>query len=105
MIDVIKPAVAAGRYYIGPHAGLRQADRMITTDDLQEAFGSDAPEVIEDYPDDPRGHTCLVRGETADKRILHLVCAEPDNTLFIVTCYQPDPAIWYPQFKKRRGTP
>ncbi len=101
MITIIREAIAAGRYSIGPHAGLRQSDRGIKTDELEAAFGNDEPEIIEDYPNDPRGHACLVRGQ-ADSGILHLVCTEADNTLFIVTCYRPDPAIWYPSFRKRR---
>ena len=103
MLDRIQSAISTGRYRIGPHAGLRQLEHGITTSDLEEAIGADAPEIIEDYSQDPRGQSCLIRGVTSDGEVLHVVC-KPSDPVFIVTCYQPDPSIWYPDFRKRRTT-
>jgi len=101
MLEQIQALVAAGRYMIGPHAGLRQIERGITTEDLEEAVGADAPEVIEDYPGDPLGHSCLIRGLRANGEVLHVVC-KLNDPVFIVTCYEPDPSIWYTDFRTRR---
>jgi hypothetical protein len=38
------------------------SERMISRRDVYEAIESD--EIIEDYPEDPRGHSCLIVGET-----------------------------------------
>lgn len=38
------------------------AERIVTVDEVIEALRSG--DVIEDYPDDPRGHSCLVLGFT-----------------------------------------
>ena len=101
MLDKIQVAVATGRYNLGPHAGLRQLEHRISIRDLEHAVGADDPEIIEDYPGDPRGHSCLIRGLTADGAVIHVVC-KPAETVFIVTCYEPDPSIWYPDFRNRR---
>lgn len=101
MLVELKAAIAAGRYYLGPHAGLRQWERDLSTDKLEEAFGADAPEIVEDYPDDPRGHSVLLLGMTEEGQLLHLVCKVTDP-VFAITCYEPDPDVWYPDFKRRR---
>src|SRR5438128_9480531 len=103
MFDKIRGAISAGRYRLGPHAGLRQLERDITTGDLEEAIGADEPEIIEDYPQDPRGHCCLIRGIMSGGLVLHAVC-KPSDPVFIVTCYRPDTSIWYPDFRTRRTT-
>jgi len=97
----LRSCFGSGRYFIGPRVGLRQLEHNISTADLEHAFGNDAPEVIEDYPDDPRGHSCLIRGVDQAGRVLHLVCTVADPS-YAITCYEPDPALWYPSFRKRR---
>ncbi len=104
MIADIQAAIRSGRYYLGPHAGLRQLEHDITVSDLEEAIGGHAAQVIEDYPADPRGHSTLVRGMTNSGAILHAVLTFEGDELFVVTCYRPDPAIWYPEYRKRRPT-
>ena len=101
MLAEIQAAISAGRYFMGPHAGLRQLEREISTEQVEQAFGGDNPEVIKDYPNDPRGHSCLLRGVTDNGEVLHLVCTVEDP-VFAVTCYRPDPEMWYPSFRKRR---
>lgn len=100
MLEDIQAAVSAGRYNIGPHAGLRQLERGISSLDIEIAIGNDEPEILEDYPDDPRGHSCLIRGE-AGGLVVHAVC-KPTDPVFIVSCYHPDPAVWYPNYRERR---
>ena len=102
MLEQIQAAISAGRYEMGPHAGLRQVEFGIYTTDFEQAMGADAPEVIEDYPEDPRGHSCLIRGITDGGDVLHAVC-KPDDPVFVVTCYHPDPSKWYPGFRRRRS--
>ena len=46
--------------------------------------------VIEDYPDDPRGHSCLVCGKTESGKVLNIVCGCLYDMVWIVTVYEPD---------------
>lgn len=84
-----------------PHA-MRQMlrpDRMISTADVRNVLENG--EIIEDYPEDARGHSCLMLGRTLDNRPLHVVCAPKDEYLAVITAYIPDQAQWSEDFRKR----
>lgn len=92
---------AAKRILTLPHA-IRQMSkpgRMITTADIRAVIYNG--EIIENYPDDIRGHSCLMLG-VADERPLHVVCAPKDDYLVIITAYPPDGQEWVDNFKKRK---
>jgi hypothetical protein len=58
-------------------------------------------EVIEDYAEDARGHSCLILGRGRGGRPLHVVCAPKSDYLAIITAYLPDPAEWEDNFRQR----
>jgi hypothetical protein len=58
-------------------------------------------EVIEDYPEDVRGHSCLMLGRGTGGRPVHVVCSPKEDYLAIMTAYVPDPAKWGPAFRRR----
>ena len=98
---LVQAASSKRRLYL-PHA-LRQmarTDRMIRTEEVRAVI--EAGEVIEDYPDDPRGHSCLMLGFGEDDRPVHVVCAPKTDYLAIITAYLPDPAEWNSEFKTRK---
>jgi hypothetical protein len=72
---------------------------MITTADIRAVIYHG--EVIENYPDDIRGHSCLMLG-IADERPLHVVCAPKDDYLAIITAYLPSSQEWADNYKKRK---
>jgi len=59
-------------------------------------------EIIENYPEDKRGHSCLMLGLGEKKRPLHIVCAPKDEYLAIITAYTPDVDAWKNNFKTRK---
>ena len=73
-------------------------------------FCDDTPEIIEDYPQDPRGDSCLIWGETdSNGRIGHVQCTNPPDAL-IITAYFPaetEPEKWEDSYRRRarRGEP
>jgi hypothetical protein len=80
----------------------RRADQ-ITVSELEKALKG--CELIEDYPDDPRGSSFLILG-FSDHRPIHAVCAirhDPEELLFI-TVYDPSrhPQKWEDNYRKRR---
>ena len=84
-----------------PHA-LRQMlrpDRMITNLEVQEVIFNG--KVIEDYPDDMRGHSCLLLGYGNDTRPIHVVCAPHEDYLAVITAYIPYEEEWSDDFKTR----
>jgi hypothetical protein len=58
-------------------------------------------EIIEDYLDDARGHSCLMLAFVA-KRPLHVVCAPKDDYLVIITAYLPSDQEWGNNYRKRK---
>lgn len=61
-------------------------------------------EVMEDYPDDKYGPSCLIYGRTLRGRHLHVQCSYPSRPLIkVITNYAPDPDEWE-DFMKRRKT-
>jgi Domain of unknown function (DUF4258) len=78
---------------------MSRLDRMISTTEVEAVVRTG--EVIEDYPEDSRGHSCLVLGLGRDDRMIHVVCAPKDEYLAIITTYLPDPNQWTPDFRGR----
>ena len=65
---------------------------MITTGEVRSVISEG--EVIEDYPEDSRGHSCLILGEGEDGRRIHVVCSPKEDYLAIITAYLPAPDMW-----------
>lgn len=74
---------------------------MISTADVRRVL--EDGEIIEDYPEDIRGHSCLILGWRPDGRPVHIVCAPKDEYLAVITAYIPDEAQWSKDFRKRIG--
>ena len=68
----MRAASSKRRLYL--HHALRQmarTERMIRTEEVRAVI--ETGEVIEDYPDDPRGHSCLMMGLGENGRAVHVV--------------------------------
>ena len=61
-IQWIKEQVEKGNYQLKLHAVERASIRGIDPLEVKEALLDS--EIIEDYPEDKRGHSCLVYGKT-----------------------------------------
>ena len=57
--------------------------------------------VIEDYPEDLRGHSCLLLA-TPEGRAVHVVCSPKTDYLAVITAYVPEPAHWSADFRERK---
>jgi hypothetical protein len=73
---------------------------MITTEEIQSVL--EHGEVIEDYPDDARGHSCLIFGRGMNGRPVHVVCSPKQDFLAVITAYLPRAEEWSGEFKIRR---
>jgi hypothetical protein len=77
---------------------LRQ--RRIRAEDIELTV--QAGTIIEDYPEDRRGPTCLILG-MARRRPLHVVCGRLEaEELLIITAYEPDPTEWEDDWATRK---
>ena len=102
--DILKQVrdAAAKRILFLPHAvnKMNSPDRMITTEDVRSAVSCGI--VIEEYPEDARGHSCLMLGWGEENRPLHVVLAPKFEYLAISTAYLPSPQQWEPDWQTRR---
>ena len=103
LIEELRARIAAGEFLLSQHAADQAILRHIRVDEIREAFASG--EVIEDYPDDKYGPSCLIFGFTASRRPLHVQCSYPSRPLVkIITVYEPDPNLWIDYRTRRRST-
>lgn len=84
-------------YDLSSHAHRERQEELITTAEIEQALL--AGDIIERYPKDERGESCLIAAKVENKP-LHVVCGKRDNRLLIITVYRPKPPIWK-NYKKR----
>lgn len=100
MIEEIREKIEAGQYEFSKHAVDQSILRHIAVREIREAVI--CGEIIEDYPDDKYGPSCLILGYTEALRPLHIQCSYPSRPLIkIITLYEPDPNLWI-DFKVRK---
>jgi hypothetical protein len=93
-IEQVKALIRQRRYKTSHHAEVEREVEAITIDDIKTAILNG--ELLEDYPDDLRGHSCLMLGTAQDGRPLHVVLTilvQIDEVL-IITVYIPSRPKW-----------
>jgi len=101
MITELRSKIADGQFEFTQHAVDQSIIRHISFQEICEAFANS--QIVEDYPDDKYGPSCLILGFTLAGRPLHILCSYPSRPLVkIVTLYEPDPDQWI-DFRKRRS--
>lgn len=100
LLKRIQSAIRDAEFGITLHAQQQITSRRIRVADIRLALMSEFAEVIEDYPEDPRGPSCLVYGEVP-KEVLHIHISYPPE-IVVITAYHPDPSRWTPDLKKRK---
>ncbi len=75
--------------------------RNISVKEVEQAIGGKC-EIIEDYPDDKYGPSCLLLGFTKGGRPLHMQCSYPNRPVIkLITLYEPDAELWI-EFRVRK---
>ena len=82
------------------HAKIRLTERGITIGDIQNAIR--LGEIIRQYEDDKPFPSCLLLGQTAQNKYIHVVASIDDEVLYIITAYYPDVNEWEADLKTRR---
>ena|SRR2546423_14625909 len=102
ILELIRRAAAKKIIYT-PHAltQMSKPERLIRPSEIHSVLNEG--DIIEDYPEDNRGHSCLILGFGNDKRPVHVVCSPKDEYLAIITAYLPDPEQWSEGFKRRKS--
>lgn len=100
LVEEIRHKIALGEFELSKHAVDQSILRNILVQEIKEAIANG--EVIEDYPDDKYGPSCLINGLTRANRPIHIQCSYPSRPLIkIITIYEPDPKLWSNDFTTR----
>jgi hypothetical protein len=94
LIGEIRRLANSLEYEITLHARAEMDYDEISREDILRALGSDDNLMIEDYPEDRRGHSHLVLGWDALARPIHVCCAIKSETLIVITAYRPEQNRW-----------
>ena len=94
MIVEIRKKIKRNLFEFSKHAVDQSIVRHISLQELHEAIMNG--KIIENYPDDKYGPSCLIFGyTTSSKRPLHIQCSYPTRQLVkIITLYEPDSEQW-----------
>jgi hypothetical protein len=100
ILDRIRAAATVKVLFLS-HALLQmlRPDRMITRTEVRRVIAHG--EVIENYPENARGHSCLMLGFGNHDRPIHVVCAPREDYLAIITAYLPNEKEWSSDFRTR----
>jgi hypothetical protein len=100
-IGNIKGQVRRKKYTISFSHTEKVRLREISLDEIEAAILSGL--IIEPYPDDPRGSSCLIMGYSNEGRPLHVLCGNlAEDELLIITAYEPNPDEWETDLKTRK---
>ena len=101
-LKYLRTLIREERYRLTQHAEKEREADKITIKEIEQAFLSQKCEIIEKYPNDPRGESCLILGFTKEQKPIHVVCGiQEENFLIIITVYRPDPKLWT-DYRKRK---
>jgi len=99
-VQFIRESIASGAYALSLHADDERLADGLTVAEVEGALS--APELLEDYPDDPRGHSCLVLGYTGGLPV-HVVCGQTrQDRLVLITVYRPQLPKWKDECTRNR---
>jgi hypothetical protein len=100
-IEAIRKKIRTGKFIISFTHTEKVRLRRIEVDEIQEAILEG--KIIEPYPDDPRGPSCLILGFAKESRPLHILCGKlEEDEILIVTAYEPDPEEWEADWRTRK---
>jgi hypothetical protein len=102
-LEQIKALAARGDIKISDHGYDQLAEDGIFVRDIVTALP--AAELLEDYPDFPKGKCVSVLQSDRDGRPVHAVWGIPkgeNSPAVLVTAYRPDPARWINDYRSRK---
>ena len=95
-VQRVRLAFQTGAYRFTDHAEREREADAVSIHEVEQAFQSASVELLEEYPDDPRGASALFLGFTDDARPVHAVVGLSSPELVVViTIYRPQSALWY----------
>ena len=90
--DRIRQSVLRSEVLLSRHGYEAALEDDVSIDEIREALISGM--ILEDYPEDQRGASCLMYGKTSSGRDLHVVVTKEVSPVLVITVYEPKPPAW-----------
>ena len=98
-LEWVRLRVQSGRYVISTHAEIERLEEDIDISDIETCIESGV--LLEDYPNDSRGHCGLFAGRVHGQW-LHVVCGRREDWVIIITVYMPKQPYWETPLRRRK---
>ncbi|MBM4176579.1 MAG: DUF4258 domain-containing protein [Ignavibacteria bacterium] len=99
--EFIREEILRQNYEISIHADDERINEQLTISQLELALTK--CEIIEEYPNDPRGESCLVLGFTSENKPIHIVCGKNrSGHLILITVYSPEMPKWKDPYTRNK---
>ncbi|MBU2446433.1 MAG: DUF4258 domain-containing protein [Bacteroidetes bacterium] len=99
--EFICEEILSQNYEISIHADDERINEQLIISQLE--FVLTNCEIIEEYPNDPRGESCLVLGFTLENKPIHVVCGKNRSEhLILITVYTPEMPKWKDPYTRNR---
>jgi len=96
--DWIVSKVRGDSYLFSKHADDKWLDDNLIISEIEEAILNGS--ILESYPNDKRGNSCLIVGFTQNGKPIHIVCGKSADVLIIITVYIPTPPKFITPYKR-----
>jgi hypothetical protein len=92
-VEFIRQEIRNQQYEISLHADDERLAEGLSMREVESALLR--CEILENYPDDPRGESCLALGFATDQNPVHIVCGRNrSGHLILITVYIPRLPKW-----------
>lgn len=99
LMALIRKKILSGKYVATEHFMVKCEERGLDPD-VVIARTADG-KIIEDYPEDQRGHSSLILTKTPEY-VLHVLVGIAYIEMRMITVYRPDGRLWEEGFERRR---
>jgi len=99
-IEKIREYCKTGQIIYSKHFMDRCRERSIRLAEAEAVIMTG--DVIEEYPDDYPFPSCLFLGLDSGHNSLHVVCAQGEKRLYMISAYRPSPEKWEPNMRTRK---
>jgi hypothetical protein len=97
-MDWIISKIKESDYLLSKHADDERLDDNLMMSEIEEAVLNGT--ILESYPNDYRGSSCLVVGFTKFGKPIHIVCGKSKDVLIVITVYIPTPPKFITPYKR-----
>ena len=93
IIEELRVKFSQEKFEFSKHAVDQTILREISVQEIRDTIRKG--EIIEDYPDDKYGPSCLIYGVSHQNRPIHIQCSYPSRPIVkVITVYEPNPERW-----------